>query len=300
LEVFGDDFERAPKPLKYLDASMIYLEARHFENLRSLCELHFSALDPAAIVSLPRTLTSLSIESQTEAGVLTQGACEGLEALEKLCCCLHHFESVSGLKSFKYLETLKLYVENGHTAFEEELFSHITSTQLTKVKLSVSPPGAVWPVWLSQCQKFDSMRVLNCRIDSSCDQVVVPEFLKRLPPRLKSLTVPSPMLPLQEAAAKSIISSPEFVDCYHHFPTTLTHLRFDSSNGSMRISDECFSQLPKSLTYLALGAIYGLTDRFWELIPPNIRYFNLVIPPHLQTSSFSELHAKYLAKFKAR
>ena len=130
-------------------------------------------------------------------------------------------------------------------------------------------------------------------------------FLKCLPPKLESLKVPPVLLPSDQDAATAILSTSDFLDCYCHFPHSLTRLSFSHATVAYRragtpswLSDDYFAHLPPSLTELVLGDVGGITHRFWDVIPPNIAKIQIHISSGLQTSKFDRKSGKYKVKFR--
>jgi hypothetical protein len=269
------NYERGLNCLQHLDKSFGPTEADdvlHFPN--SLLSLHLGPVSADAMSIIPKTLVSLILSAEWDIVLLTQDVCDRLEALEELECYLHHFESSSCLSSFKRIKKLEITVSH-HASFERQLFSKLNSPVLCELRLRIQPRTSckLWNVWISQLEPFRSIRTLYC----NGRDVTIPEYLKCLPPSLTALSIPSPSMPEKEPA-DTVKSSPEFLDCFKKFPSTLTKLTFQSArttNEKRSIPDDCFANLPPSLTQLDLNNTADLSNRFWEIIPPNIRVIKL-------------------------
>lgn len=340
LEVFGENLERAPPSLEYLSALETHLttaQAEHFPI--SLGSLSMQSFDANVLLMLPKSLTLLHLDSNQsdQVGILTRAVCERLQTLEAIECYLHHFETSSCLSSLKCIQRLTMSVNEGHLSSEELLFTHLTSNNLQELSLHISTPSqsvCTWPIWLSQLQNHDSIHTLSCsvntwiandaneegeqdEIDLSKDSnptwgtvsqiPTIPEYLKCLPPKLESLYIHPPLLPQYQAKAAPIISSPEFLDCFRHFPATLNSLIFADTpidpstfdQDVLWLSDECFTHLPPSLTQLEVLNVLGLTERFWDIIPPYVKSINIKIPNRQCEPIFRERQSEYLSKFGA-
>ena len=309
IDLFGMNLESVPKALKVLDVSDIYLEEVHVQNFPpTLWELFLGPASPKSLTSLPQTLGSLCIMSVPEVGILTSGVCERLNSLQILDCSLHHLESASCLRGFKRLETLLLGVEQDFLSNEETLFSHLPVETVDHVQLDISTDSAVfWPMWLVQLQSCKRLRSLTCTLERYCGNDSLPLYLKCLPSSLTELNVP----PIPHSKSISLekedplLSTPEFLDCFHHFPNKLASLCFGvpaldpaaNDRVPIRLSDECFTHLPPSLTHLNLLNVTGITDRFWNVLPPHIGEFRFLPQTLNQSPSFPSLHDEYLAKF---
>jgi hypothetical protein len=278
----------------------------------SLSSLEFGSISSDAWFLLPKTLTELEVRS--EARMLSREICEGLAALEKLDCCLHNFESTSCLSAFKILKKLVITVSQEELTFEAELFVHLKSPRIEEIALSIYINQCLlWPTWICQLQSHVSLRRLDCYLNNvhrAPEVYALPEYLKRFPPRLTYLSIPPPFIPIEQKEAAPIISSTEFLECFRHFPKNLSTLNFgypriDPSIPTHRqalwLSDECFTHLPQSLTFLGLKHVAGLTDRFWDIIPPNIVSISLLrLPGFNADPSFYARKDAYLSKFEKR
>jgi hypothetical protein len=223
------------------------------------------------------------------------------------------------------LKSLRLTLgeEGRGRAAEEDLFTHFYATDtLEQLNLIITVTSSTdkshpWPAWISQlknqislCNLCVSLRESYNDFDDDHDEdgldlsnpFTVPEYLKSLPPRLESLVLPCPMLPAESDAALPIVNSHGFLDCFRHFPLTLMDLSFEDSPMERSIvplwlTDDCFAHLPPSLTQLSFSSA-GLTERFWDVIPPNIRQFNVTRRgSHEFLASFSSRQREYLSKF---
>jgi hypothetical protein len=293
LEVFGEHLEYVPKSFTELDARDLNLLNSQVEELPSnLSELLLSQTSVSLLSILPKTLRRLHLMPKTGLSLLTKGVYEGTEMLEVLECCLHHLESITCFNIFKRLKFLQLRVEEQHLSNEESIFSgfHQSSVDtLEELQLTMgagaTPP---WPKWLLELEKFQNIKKLTCqtRMLMSEDEdraSVLPEHFKHLPPHLEELDVPPIPTPILFARTsnddwENLVSSPDFLDCFHHFPSSLTRLsiggqftdRLTLATRPLKLSDACFTHLPPNLTYLNLTTVIGLTNRIWEILPPDI------------------------------
>jgi hypothetical protein len=136
----------------------------------------------------------------------------------------------------------------------------------------------------------------------------LPEYLKCLPPNLTYLHVPPRVISrvLDESEEDALLASPAFLDCFHHLPKTLTSLDFGSPCRDpatdyeyfTRLSDECFSHLPPSLTRLYIPSVIGITNRFWDIIPPNIQDMQFNDDYVNQTPLFAQRRDAYSQKIR--
>jgi hypothetical protein len=200
MDMFGPDFEAIPKSLTSLYADEP-LEESQIKNLpSSLSELfcEYFATSPA-LSMLPRTLSVLEL-SDCDADILTKSVCERLESLDRLVCCLRHFESLSCFSTFKRLKTLHILVDSIVWTEEEAFFSQFSnscknSTEELRIDIVIHLPGkCVWPLWISQLKDFPNLLHLYCALQILCGNDRVPEYLKCLPPKLRFLHIP-PMAP---------------------------------------------------------------------------------------------------------
>jgi hypothetical protein len=319
-EVFGTHLKDAPRSLTQLDVTDIELEALHVQNFPShVSELLIGSSSREALLILPKTLSSLWITSLPTVGILTKAVCERLESLESLTCDLHLLEHPSCLQAFKCLKALHFRVCLDYLADETSLFSNLSVSTVNTIESVVldlmNPnPSRLWPTWVTQLRECPRLERINCTpFEMLCGNDCLPLYLKCLPPSLTELGMPpmpmflAPSSPEKEKAETlAFISSPEFVDCFHHFPKSLTDLSFgypcpnpskDSNRAQpIMLPDDCFTHLPPSLTHLNLLNVVGLTERFWDIIPPHIAgfQFNGQFPPH---PSFGLSHEIYLSKF---
>jgi hypothetical protein len=280
-----------PKSIVELDVRQHNLLTTQIDKLPpNLSELLLCDQSLPLIAILPRTLRRLHLMPIIGVSVLKSDICEGVEALEILECCLHHFETVACLSIFKRLKLLELRVESKHLATEKELFSNFqkSSTEtIEEVQLAIrSAFSSPWPQWLTQLEKFQKLKHLTCNsrlvvVDSADCPSALPEYFKRLPPNITHLDVPP--IPRQLLCAnqsseesESLLSSHQFLDCFHHFPSSLTSLSFGKHPHTLtlKLSDDCFTHLPQNLTSLNLAVITGITNHFWDVIPPHISDFH--------------------------
>lgn len=310
LEVFGDHLERAPKSLKFMDLNLTTsdrtIEVIDIQNLPPLVTELVLCQCEGIISALPRRLTSLTLGSTKARGCLTVEVCSFLENLQTLNCHIHHFEVVHCLSAFKCIKNLTFLATNEHLDEEEKLFSQLACSSLEEVDFKLFQTfEKLWPYWITQLQTQPELRSISCLVFSKTSSEGFPEYLKRLPPHLESLQVPALHLPkdTSSADAKSIISSQAFTDCFKSLPSTLTSLLFRKSSGkSLLLSDDCFTHLPPSLTVLGLFNVEGITDRFWDVIPPSIRSVQVTVDVLGQdapdTPSFRQKRLEYSSKFE--
>jgi hypothetical protein len=150
-------------------------------------------------------------------------------------------------------------------------------------------------------------------VDVECDVVCTPEYFKHLPPSLTELKVPPVSWDTTTSKSASeeaaFLSSPEFIECFRHFPNTLTDLSFgfplmNGGTGSYKprkLIEDCFAHLPASLTRLNLENVsMCITDRFWDAIPPSIGYISINPETFDRSPSASERLDEYLSKFEIK
>jgi hypothetical protein len=300
----------APRNLTSLNFNDKVLEEEDLRNFpETLLSLTADFASLKVVSMLPTSLTSLNTCSFGESA-LTSDACKRLAFLQDLDCCLHNFATASCLSAFACLKKLKLYVVDEHLQSEESLLSHLTSPVMEEISIEIGAllaPSRAWPSWLSQLTHHVNLRILSLEIRKPhfTPPMTLPDYLKLLPPKLESLKLPPALLPSDQTEATEILSNPEFLDCYRHFPNTLTKLSFAHTIEIGRrksppswLSDDCFAHLPHSLTELVLEDIRGLTDRFWDVIPPNIARVNVDITSIVSTDEFDRKASQYAAKFR--
>lgn len=305
-DYFGANFERASKNLKFMDLQEKSIEAKDILNLPPFIQsLSFDSISSDALVLLPKTLTALHLPPPGEVGILKRSLCERLENLRELQCCLHYFESSSCLSVFKRLKAVTLSVSQPHLSSETDLFTHwdYTNQGIEEFELFVYS-HCPWSSWISQLKPHTNLRTLYCTVRhegfmSTQEIHVAPKYLKCLPPSLTSLIIPAPDLPGDQNAAMPIVSSSEFLECFRAFPPNLTELvMIPPAEHQLWLSDECFASLPPSLTQLELFKVGGLSDRFWDVIPPQISAIQVRLPQRLESPSFNAKEAEYLSKFE--
>jgi hypothetical protein len=293
-----------------LDMGDILLEEEDMRNFpKSIVSLTADFRSLKVVSMLPTSLTSLDMYSVGGSVELTIDICKSLASLRDLNCCLLNLATASCLSAFTCLKTLFLFVEEEHLSSEESLLSHLTSPVMEEISIEFDRQHSgcdVWPSWLSQLTHHANLRILSLDITRPqfTPPVTFPEYLKRLPPNLERLKVPPALLPSNQTEAIEILSNPEFLDCYRHFPNTLIDLSFTHAILVNRrksppswLSDDCFTHLPHSLTELVLDAD-GLTDRFWDVIPPNIAHIRVGVTSSLHTDEFDRKASQYAAKFE--
>jgi hypothetical protein len=312
-KTFGEHFERVPTSYTALNASQKQLEPIDVQNFPpSLAKLQLDQCGVNVLPILPKTLKSLTLTGM-EAGVLKKDICERLEALHELDCYMIHLESITCLGAFKFLKKLHLAVYDVES-LADSVFPPFISPFLETVNLEVLTTCCKqWPFWILQFKEHPSIRKLKCFLhyvdDGSAnsqenEDFEIPKHLKCLPIRIESLWIPPPLLPRTQESALPIISSPEFIDCFRHFPSTLRELTFaetDPINNEelpLWLSDDCFTHLPPSLTHLQLQNVCGLTDHFWDIIPPDIMSVEITSPFEFWSDSFYKRRDEYLAKFE--
>jgi hypothetical protein len=313
---FDPDLELIPKSLTALNASDINLVSRHIQNLPPfLSELYLRGANPEIYPLLPTTLKRLHIVSH-HSGILTREVCDRLESLEKLVCYLHHFESASCLSAFKCLKILEWSITEEELTFEEQLFSNFQKSCLQSVEsvlLGLMGRAPFWPIWLTQFKECQHLKTLKCSffdIARAAGNDSMPLYLKCLPPSLTVLDVPPiavhPLSIYQTQQIEASNSSPDFIECFHHLPTTLQSLSFGSAIWDpvsqqympVVLSDDCFTHLPTSLTHLNLINVCGLTERLWEIIPRMIGELDFSPKTLEEAPSFRKLSKEYLAKLE--
>jgi hypothetical protein len=317
-EVFGSHLERAPKTLTRLYACDYDLEEAQFHNFpASLSELHLGRSFSGVYSMLPHTLRHLHLIAVRESAVLTRAVCETLEALEALNCELLHLESVACLGAFKCLNRLLIDAEELDLPPGDALFAHLApSCMHTLEVVSLGVIGldfGSWPIWIAPLKECPNLNKLSVRLEmrlmaradnqpapnqSTSVHSWMPFYLKSLPPSLTALIIP----PMKNSITtfigdpKTLLSSPEFHECFHRFPKTLTNLSFGYQ--VTKLDDECFAHLPSLLTRLDVSKVTGITDRFWQLIPPHIADFQFN-PSILAAPSFSDLRNAYRHKLES-
>jgi hypothetical protein len=222
--------------------------------------------------------------------------------LEELRIHLHHLESDDCLSAFTRVKKLKIIVSEEGVA-RSDLFTHLKSKVINQVELAILVHCPHWALWITQLKSHDTLRDLQCiQAFSEIYFISVPEYLKSLPPGLTSLHIPHPSLPFEKQEATSVLSNSQFIECLHHFPSNLTSLSFElpfmEARRSLWLSDDCFTHLPSSLTELDLSETVGLTERFWDIIPPYIGTLTLGSSVTTPTTSFCEKKYAYQAKFE--
>jgi hypothetical protein len=305
-EVFGDHLELVPKSLSLLYASDYQLEKRHVDNCPpSLTELYLDRIFPEALSMIPTHIRKLHLIGLQKPGILTRSVCERFESMELLNICLHHLEFPSCLSAFKCLKILGITVSRDHLTDEQQLFSRLSASSKESLKQvdlhSEDVRLPIWSTWITQLQDCQHLESLEFSLGDFCGDDQIPSYLKLLPPSLKTLVVPPTAQSKAFSPSKGQqrhLLSPDFVDCFHHLPGTLTELMFGYL-GPILLSDDCFAHLPPTLTSLNLVKITGITERFWQLIPPHIPAIEFS-PAVLQQGggAFSQLRNAYLQKLE--
>jgi hypothetical protein len=208
--------------------------------------------------------------------------CEGLASLEVLVCSLHHFQSAACLSAFKCLKRLRLEVSADWLATEESLFTHLPSSSMDSIEhltITIGVSHAIhWPIWITQFKECPRLSTLNCILFEFAGNNSLPHYLKQLPKSLRQLNVPPIPFskPLKsEEQELAFCSSPEFIDCFQHFPKKLARLSFgyplqhpsEPRSKPLMLSDDCFTHLPPKLVSLFLKNVVGITERLENVIP---------------------------------
>jgi hypothetical protein len=300
--VFGETLESVPKSLTWVDAQELDMEAAVCNLPPSLLHLELGESSLQVLSMLPKTLRYLDITSSQSPYALTMEDCMRLERLDWFLVSLHQLESTSCLSAFKCLTGLIITVKQQHLAHDPLLFEHlspscketIVDVQLT-CSFNVKP--CCWQLWISQLHYCPRITSIICFIDMMMpDSELLPSHLKYLPPSLTGFLMPANNFitePLDKAQA--LLSAPEFHDCFHHFPKSLTQISFGLD--PITLSDDCFSHLPPYLAHLDLRNVLGITDKFWKLpLPPlltELEFHNDVLTP-----SFCQLRDEHLRKIR--
>jgi hypothetical protein len=213
---------------------------------------------------------------------------------------LDQLESTSCLGALKSLKHLFLHVCQGHLASEQNLFSSLSRETIEEI--SIGSDGRTythWKSWLAPLQECPNLKRLSCVMNTSFGlEFGLPLYLKCLPQSLIRLEI-QPFAKCKSLECQSendiaFLSSPEFVDCFHHLPRNLIDLNLGHYQNLVRLSDGCFTHLPPTLTRLNLAKISGITDLFWQLIPPHISVLQVDSP----SESFKNLHHAYNQKLQ--
>jgi hypothetical protein len=317
IQMFGKSLELIPKSLREINVTGMDLRAEQVENLpAALWRLTLGQSNDDVFLKLPKTLRSLTLVGPVKQGVLDREVCERMENLEELDCSSDHLALLSDLNAFIRLKGFVFNVKDARLTKEGKLFSHLSEAlkdSLETIRIIITRQfGPLWPVWMAQLTEYRKLTSLACILDTFCGDnwLKIPTFLKCLPPSLTQLQVPpiplsKPMNSLEEEVA--LIASPEFRKCFRHLPKSLIDLHFGfprshpefHSPYPLRLSDDCFAHLPPSITHLSLSNVCGITEQFWDVIPPHIGYFVFSDRTLQSNPSFRKLEEEYFSKLGA-
>jgi hypothetical protein len=158
---------------------------------------------------------------------------------------------------------LSLPLYNGMV--NDRTFSSYLPHSLTSYTLSIVNMKTLWYEWIGELGHLTKLDTLYLFIDNPVESDIRAPLdgLSRLPASTREIAI---------TVCDNLLENP---DCLKMLPSNLTTLLFIPPNNDERRpipvpSDDCFSQLPKGLTYLYAQQLTGISPNFINVIPPGI------------------------------
>jgi hypothetical protein len=151
---------------------------------------------------------------------------------------------------------------------------------LKMLVIDLTPNIRAWAQWMSRLHQFPALEMLQVQFYSlsTSSESVTLDFIYSLPGTITDLYLPmehTKLLPEQMM----------------RLPKKLTHLCFLSNSSDNAATDQCFSNLPPSITALSLpDDIQGLTPELFMLVPPSLVSF--VVPEYLEEARMDHLDSQ--------